>query len=41
MGTVLGLLGVLVFIPCVITLAAIATWIVVKISPSKHAQPEQ
>ena len=40
MGTVLGLLGVLVFIPCVIALAAIATWAVVKISPSKHAKPE-
>jgi len=31
--TVLGLLGVAVFIPCVISLAAGMTWAVVKISP--------
>ena len=34
MDTVLGLLGVLVYIPVVITLAAVVTWAVVKISPS-------
>ena len=31
---VLGLLGIAVFIVCVITLAAGATWLVVQISPS-------
>jgi hypothetical protein len=31
---VLGLLGILVFIVCVIALAAGVTWIVVKVSPS-------
>jgi hypothetical protein len=29
----LGLLGVLVFIPCVIALAAAVTWLVVRLSP--------
>jgi hypothetical protein len=39
--TVLGLLGILVFIPCVIALAAALTWLVVKISPApKPAPPE-
>jgi len=32
-NTVLGLLGVIVFIVCVITLAAGMTWLVVKLSP--------
>lgn len=36
---VLGLLGMLVFIACVITLAAGVTWLVVKYSPAKR--PEQ
>jgi hypothetical protein len=39
--TVLGLLGILVFIPCVITLAAALTWIVVKISPAPKPPSEQ
>jgi hypothetical protein len=34
--TVLGLLGMLVFIACVITLAAAVTWLVVKYSPGKR-----
>jgi hypothetical protein len=29
----LGLLGVLVFIPCVIALAAAITWLVVRLTP--------
>jgi len=29
----LGLLGLLIFIPCVIALAACMTWLVVRISP--------
>jgi hypothetical protein len=32
-STVLGLLGVAVFVPCVIALAAGLTWAVVRISP--------
>jgi hypothetical protein len=32
-GTALGLLGVLVFIPCVIVLAAAITWTVVRLTP--------
>jgi hypothetical protein len=32
-NTVLGLLGVAVFVPCVIALAAGLTWAVVRISP--------
>jgi hypothetical protein len=35
----LGLLGMLVFIACVIALAAGVTWLVVKYSPAKR--PEQ
>ncbi len=34
MDTILGLLGVAVFIPSVIALAAAVTWLVVKISPA-------
>jgi hypothetical protein len=33
---VLGLLGMLVFITCVIALAAGVTWLVVKYSPAKR-----
>jgi hypothetical protein len=33
---VLGLLGLAVFIVCVILLAAAMTWLVVKISPAKQ-----
>jgi hypothetical protein len=32
--TALGLLGIVVFIACVIALAAAVTWLVVKVSPS-------
>jgi hypothetical protein len=35
MTTALGLLGVLVFIPTIIGMAAGVTWVVVKVSPSK------
>ncbi len=35
MSTVLGLLGVAVFIPTIIGMAAGVTWVVVKVSPSK------
>ena len=45
MDTVLGLLGIALFIPCVVALAAAMTWLVVKISPAprteKPEQPEQ
>jgi hypothetical protein len=34
MDTFLGLLGVAVFIPCVVALAAAMTWLVVKLSPA-------
>jgi hypothetical protein len=34
MGTALGLVGLAVFIPCVIGLAAAVTWLIVKISPA-------
>jgi hypothetical protein len=33
--TALGLLGVAIFIPSIVGLAAGMTWIVVKVSPSK------
>ena len=36
MTTVLGLIGLIIFIVCVILLAAATTWIVVKVSPSKR-----
>ena len=42
-ANVLGLLGIIVFIVCVIALAAGATWLVVRISPkpgSKKNKPE-
>ena len=35
METVLGLLGLLVYIVAIVSLAAGVTWIVVKLSPSK------
>jgi hypothetical protein len=34
-STALGLLGVLVFVPCVIGIAAGVTWLVVRISPTR------
>ena len=33
MSTVLGLLGVAVYIPVIISIAAAVTWVVVKLSP--------
>ena len=40
MATALGLIGLAVFIVCVIALAAGITWLVVKISPKKEkAEP--
>ena len=33
MSTVLGLLGVALYIPCIIGIAAGVTWVVVKVSP--------
>jgi hypothetical protein len=36
MATALGLIGLVVFIVCVIALAAGITWLVVKISPKKE-----
>jgi hypothetical protein len=38
MGSFLGLLGVAVFIPCVVALAAGITWLVVRISPSPSTE---
>ena len=36
----LGLLGLAIFIPCVIALAAAMTWLVVKISPMPGTKAE-
>jgi hypothetical protein len=33
-ANVLGLIGIVAFIACVITLAASVTWVVIRISPS-------
>ena len=44
MATVLGLIGLVVFIVCVIALAAGITWIVVRLSPkpgNKNKQPAE
>lgn len=41
MDIVLGLIGLLVFIVCVIVLAAATTWIVVKVSPARAAEQTQ
>jgi len=35
--TILGLLGLAVFIPCVIGLAAAITWVVIRVSPTPNA----
>jgi hypothetical protein len=35
MDAVLGMLGLVIFGACVIALAAVTTWLVVKISPSR------
>ncbi len=37
MATALGLLGIALFIVCVISFAAGATWLVVKLSPAPKA----
>ncbi len=34
METVLGLIGLIIFIVCVISIAAGVTWLVVKVSPN-------
>ena len=36
----LGLLGMLAFCACVITLAAGITWLVVRFSPAKRPEPD-
>jgi hypothetical protein len=41
MATVLGLIGLVVFIVCVIALAAGITWLVVKISPQRKDATER
>ena len=35
MDTVLGLIGLAIYIVCIVSLAAGVTWVVVKLSPSK------
>jgi hypothetical protein len=37
-ATALGLVGIAVFIVCVIALAAGATWLVVKVSPNPESK---
>jgi hypothetical protein len=39
--TVLGLLGIAVFIVCVISLAASVTWLVVKVSPMPKPKADE
>jgi hypothetical protein len=39
MANVLGVLGFILFIAVVVAAAASVTWIVVKLSPPKHAAP--
>jgi hypothetical protein len=41
MDTALGLIGFVVFIACVIAVAASVTWLVVKLSPSRNREPEK
>jgi hypothetical protein len=38
-ATALGLVGIAVFIVCVIALAAGVTWVVVRLSPPRKPQP--
>jgi hypothetical protein len=38
--TVLGLIGVVVFIACTIALAAGITWVVVRLSPAPGSKPK-
>jgi hypothetical protein len=40
-STALGLLGVLVFVPCVIGIAAGVTWLVVRLSPKRSPVSRQ
>jgi len=37
-ANVLGILGILLFIVCMIALAAGVTWVVVKVSPTPNAK---
>jgi hypothetical protein len=41
MATALGLIGLVLFIVCVIALAAGVTWLVVKVTPQRKREPEQ
>jgi hypothetical protein len=41
MSTVLGLLGVALFIPSVIALAASVTWVVVRFSPGTKGEKDE
>ena len=41
MDTVLGLLGLIAFIVCVIVFAAAMTWLVVKVSPAQSKTQRQ
>lgn len=41
MSTVLGLLALVIFIVCIIALAAGVTWTVVKLSPPREPKPRQ
>ena len=40
MSTALGLVGLIVFIACVIALAAGITWLVVRLSPAPGTKPK-
>ncbi|HEY3184178.1 MAG TPA: hypothetical protein VGJ77_15160 [Gaiellaceae bacterium] len=40
MATALGLVGIVIFIVCVIALAAGVTWLVVKISPNPEEKKQ-
>jgi hypothetical protein len=40
METVLGLIGLVIFIVCVIALAAGVTWVVVRLSPTPGSKPK-
>jgi hypothetical protein len=40
MATALGLIGLVVFILCVVALAAGVTWTVVRLSPSPGSKPK-
>jgi hypothetical protein len=41
MGTVLGLVGLVVFIVAVIALASLVTWTVIKITPQRDRAAER